>query len=215
MRVENHKLRGDPNLWDLTERQAPGRVHLLVPQVICIHYDVCHSLAMNTGAQFASGLFYHVAVQGMDGDSDRGEVRQYAPFNRRGSHAKGHNNKAIGLVIVNPGPLVRGDDGQLRTTYGKLWPEDDAIEAKHWHPGAPKNWAHWAAYHHEERDAVLAVIAALLAAYPTIHTVCGHDELSPGRKFDPGPAAETAIMSYIRGAFPNINVPDKYARDDA
>lgn len=211
MRIEDHKLVGDPRLYDMTTRQAPNRVHLLVPRMVVIHYDVCHSMDMNTSAQFASGFFYHTGVFGKDRDAKLPEVRQYTPFNRMGSHAKGFNDQAIGLVLVNPGPLIRGADGKLRTVYGKLWDEADAVEAKHWHPGTPKNWTHWAAYSHEIRDATLAVIQALVDTYPTIETICGHDDIAPGRKFDPGPAAETAIMSYIRGAHPDLNVPDRYS----
>ena len=39
------------------------------------------------------------------------------------------------------------------------------------------------------RDGTLdAIVAALREAYPTIQEVVGHDDISPGRKVDPGPA---------------------------
>src|SRR5690606_21887749 len=104
MRVENHRLVDAPGLVDaeLSARNAPNRVNLLTPRMIVIHYDVCHDMEMNTRAQFASGLYYHVAAFGKDGDARGPEVRQYTPFNRQGSHAKGFNDRAIGLVLVNP-----------------------------------------------------------------------------------------------------------------
>jgi N-acetyl-anhydromuramyl-L-alanine amidase AmpD len=186
---------------------APDRNYHLTPTHIIIHFDVCHDIEMNRRALFASGHFYHAAIDGSDKTRSL-EVRQYVPFDRQGSHAKGWNDRAIGLAIVNPGPLVMGKDGQLRTTYGKVWPREDAVEATHASGLAPKEWTHWAAFHYEERDAILNACQALVETYPTIKTICGHDYTDPGRKFDPGPAAEDIIMSYIRGAFPKLNVPE-------
>lgn len=189
-------------------KKAPGRIFPLVnPTHIILHYDVCHSVEMNTAAQFASGFFYHVAIDGSDHDEHGVRVRQHVPLNRRGSASKGWNDRAVNVVIVNPGPLIRGADGKLRTTYGKEWSESDAVPGTHGSGLAPFNWQNWAAYHHEERDAVLGVCEAIIRELPSINTICGHDYVSPGRKFDPGPAADDAILAYLRAAFPKMNVP--------
>jgi N-acetyl-anhydromuramyl-L-alanine amidase AmpD len=132
-------------------------------------------------------------------------VRQYVPFNLQGVHVKGRNAEYIGICIVNPGPVFEKPDGTWMDVYKRPWPADQVGEGTH--PKAPKNWTHWATFSYEERDAVLEICKALLEAYPSIHTICGHDFLQPGDKFDPGPLGEEAIMAYIRGAFPHINVP--------
>lgn len=219
LRIENHKLTGGDHVVDLTHRPAPGRTWALHADTICIHYDVCHSLEMSTRAQFASKLYYHVAIDATDNTFELPQVRQIVPFHLQGSHVKGQNRRTLGIVIVNPGPLIRCRDGRLRTTYsersfrerGNLnapsWDENDAVELRHPHPNAPRNWTHWAAFSHRERDTLLEICKLLVAEYPTIKQISGHEHLAPGSKFDPGPAAETAIMAYLRGALPHINVP--------
>lgn len=210
MKVINHKLvevTGDKNLdVDLTQKWAPGRIYNLNPEGIVIHYDVCQSLDEQTNVLFASGLYYHVGLDGRDNDGKPPVVRQYVPFNRRAIHAKGFNDKYIGICIVNPGPVFEKSDGTWVDVHKRSWPADQVAPGKH--VNGPKNWTHWATYSYEERDTVLSICKALIEAYPSIKTICGHDYLSPGRKFDPGPLAEDAIMAYIRGTFPNINVPE-------
>lgn len=210
MEVVDHKLvevPGPQNLdIDLTQRWVPGRVFPLRPEGIVIHYDVCQSLDEQTNVLFASGLCYHVGLDGRDHDGKPPVVRQYVPFNRRAVHAKGHNDTYIGICIVNPGPVFEEPDGTWMDVHKRPWPADQVAPGKH--PRAPKNWTHWAAYSYEERDTVLEICEALLEAYPSIHTICGHDFLSPGEKYDPGPLGEAAILSYLRGAFPHINVPE-------
>lgn len=215
MRIENHRLVDDTNLVDLTHKWAPDRRFRLKPTHIVIHYDVCHGMDENTRAQFASGLFYHVAVDGFDHDGRPVEVRQYCPLDLRGSHSKGWNDRAVGLVIVNPGPLILDGDGFFRTVHGRIWSAGDVYEGAH--KRQPEEWrshdgkCYWAAYSYEERDTVLELCRLIVDAYPTITTICGHDYISPGRKFDPGPAADDAIIAPLRGAFPQLHVPEAQA----
>jgi N-acetyl-anhydromuramyl-L-alanine amidase AmpD len=212
LKIADHKLvevPGDHNLdIDLTQRWAKDRVIPLTPKGIVIHYDVCQTLDEQTGSLFASGLSYHVGLDGRDNDGKPPVVRQYVPFNRQGVHAKGHNHEYIGVCIVNPGPVIQQADGTFRDVHKRPWPADQTTTGIHASGLAPKNWTHWASFSYEERDAVLEICKALVEAYPTISTICGHDWLSPGQKFDPGPAADDAIMAYIRGAFPNLRVPE-------
>jgi N-acetyl-anhydromuramyl-L-alanine amidase AmpD len=94
---------------------------------------------------------------------------------------------SVGIEINNPGPLVVSESGSLKTVYGKTWPQSDSIEATH--PGglAPKNWKHWAKYSDSTLDTVKSICEALMKRYG-IKIIVGHDEIAPGRKFDPGPA---------------------------
>ena len=181
MIIQNHLLSDDERVIDLTRRMAPGRVHALKPTQIIIHYDVCDSLEMDDRAQLASGYHYHLAIQGGDADAKEVEVRQYVPFDRRGSAAKGFNHQEINIVIVNPGPLIRDATGHLRTVYNRSWEEDDAEEMQHIHKEAPASWQHWARYSYKERDALLDICGLLVEQYPTIcdfsflDLISGHD----------------------------------------
>lgn len=210
MKVVDHKLvevEGDKNLdVDLTQRWAKNRIWPLKPIGITLHYDVCHTLDEQTNVLFGSGLSYHVGLDGRDHDGKPPVVRQYVPFNRKGVHSKGYNDTMIGICIVNPGPVIKQADGSFKDTNGRPWPSDQVVEGTHATGRAPRSWTHWASYSYEERDAVLAVCKALVEAYPSIKKICGHDYLSPGRKWDPGPAADF-ILDTLRGAFPGLDVP--------
>jgi len=214
MIIRNHILAGDDLTVDLTNRMAPGRIHALTPTQIIVHYDVCETIEQNDRAQLASGYHYHAAIDGRDRDDKRVAVRQYVPFNRRGSAAKGFNHEAINLVIVNPGPLIRDSAGRLNTVHVRRWDEDDAEEMRHIHKGTPATWRHWARYSYEERDALVAVCELLVEQYPTIHTITGHDVTDPGRKFDPGPAFYNSIAVYLMAAFPALSVRFHPPRDE-
>lgn len=197
MIVANHRL-DCGELYDfeyLGERVGPP----ITPEVIVIHYGVTHSLSSLVAAQRARGYWAHLSIDGFR-DEERGgsvyQIRQALPFNQKGSHAgrsewngkSGVNGFSIGIEIANPGPLVRGKDGKLRTVYGKEWPEDEAVEIGHRSLRKSHPWKHWAHYTDQEIDILIDVCRTLKAAYPTIVDVVGHDEISPGRKFDPGPA---------------------------
>ena len=198
---------GNGDAVDLTQRWIPDRVYPLVPKGIIIHYDVCQTLDEQTGTLFASGKSYHVGIDGRDSDQVLPKVRQYVPFNRQGVHALGHNNEYLGVCIVNPGPVLPQPNGTFKDTNGRPWPTDQVTAGVHASGLAPKNWTHWATFSYEERDTVLDICKALVEAYPSIKTICGHDWISPGRKFDPGPAADF-ILDTLRGAFPDLNVPE-------
>src|SRR5690606_3322216 len=93
-----------------------------------------------------------------------------------GSHAgqsnwrgrSGVNAFSIGIEIANPGPLIRGADGKLRTVWGKVWPEDDAVEARHKSGTTPKSWTHWARFSKEEVDLCAQLYLLLREHYPIV-----------------------------------------------
>lgn len=176
--------------------RTADRLYPLTPSHIVVHYDVCHDIGMNTRAVFDSGHDYHLAIDGWHDDVHGGQVvmRQYVPFNFRGAHAKGYNDKAIGITIVNPGPLRMHPDGVLRTSYGKEWPADDAVKLRHRLAGVQWEW--WAKYTDEEIETLGQVCGALLRRYPSIQRIVGHDEVTPG-KIDPGPALPMNLVRAI------------------
>lgn len=204
-RINQHWL-----IWDHPQvelvRKRERTAAIIVPELILIHYGVTSSLPALVAAQRATGYMAQFSIDGYASPGPNYQIRQMYPCNEYGSHAgesqwsekAGCNAFAIGVEIANPGPLIRGADGQLRTVYGQVWPEEDAIEMRHPGGRAPQNWTHWAAYSDQEIDILIELCRALIDAYPTISGIAGHDEVSPGRKFDPGPAFP---MQWLREKF--------------
>lgn len=216
--VINHWLHWeDPNLT-LTKKKERNHPARITPTLV-IHYGVANSMRSLVGAQRATGYWAHLTIDGYTAGphGTKYEVFQSMPFNMKGSHAgkssykgrKSCNHFSIGVEIANPGPLIRCADGKLRTDtnakkffQGKgtpVWPEDEAIESLH-QDGRRRimpygEWTHWATYTDQEIDILVEVGRALFKAYPTLQDVVGHDDISPGRKSDPGPAFP---MDYLR-----------------
>lgn len=201
MRIVEHELVCEDSDPVKLTKMKPGLRPEIVPEVIVAHYAVTHSLDATVAAQQARGYWAHLSIDGWSEDG-RSEMRvvQQLPFNRRGSHAgeskwgdrSAVNNFSVGVEIANPGPLVVTPQG-LKTTYGKLWDPEDAIETG---PivGYPKLWTHWAKYSPEETALFTSICLALMQRYP-IKAIVGHSDISPGRKFDPGPAFD---WEYVR-----------------
>jgi N-acetylmuramoyl-L-alanine amidase len=209
MRIENHWLTQPPD--GIALQRTAGKVgEVIEPRIIVLHYGVTDSLDALVSAQRSSSYWAHLSIDGwFTGKHSVVKATQAIPFNRRGTHAglshwngvEGVNGCSIGIEISNPGPLVRGADGKLRTVYGKEWPESDALEAKHKSGVAPKNWTHWAQYSDEELDLLVHLCALLIQTYPTLEAIVGHDDVSTGRKFDPGPALPVEHISKHAFAF--------------
>lgn len=209
MEIENHRLVTTPN-DGLELEYRPGRPSVLPwnPQIALIHYGVTDSLDALWRAQHYSGFHAHTSYDGWSEHGEDGPVRGVSrayhqiDFNRRASHAgkstwNGHvgcNQLALGLEISNPGPLIEGKDGELRTVYGKVWPRSDAIKAVHKCGRAPGSWTHWARYSDEELDFCVQLVALWRKHYGIVD-VLGHDDVAPFRKFDPGPAFP---LQYVR-----------------
>lgn len=199
MKIGDHRLTQEAHDPVTIAHRDVGWRAEIVPEVIVIHYGVTHTLPALVAAQKATGYWAHLSI---DSTADDGmQIVQALDFNRLGSHAgkssfEGRdrvNTFSIGIEISNPGPLILGDDGQLRTVYEKVWPAADAVETGPI-PGYPKAWTHWAKYSPGEMAICAAVCHALKQQYP-ITAIVGHSEISPGRKFDPGPAFD---MSWLR-----------------
>lgn len=189
LRIVEDRLEGDSTI-SVKNISAPfyGTIR---PEILVIHYGVVHDLPSLVAAQKARGYWAHLSI---DGSAEIGaHVVQSLPFFARGSHAGASSYRgrdsvssfSIGLEIANPGPLIeRG--GRLFTVYGKEWPREQAIEIRHRLP-TPPEWTHWATYSDQEIG-ICVEICNLLRDELGIRDVVGHDEISPDRKRDPGPA---------------------------
>jgi N-acetylmuramoyl-L-alanine amidase len=215
VRIVRHRLRDH---W--YERSGDVGRPLEAHRLIVLHYT-----AMGPGAQArdfmllsprqkqarldAPGPVYASAHVVVDRD---GTVWQIVPFDRQARHAgvsrwrglESVNRCSLGIEIANWGWLDRYADGTFGRPETPRFSADQVVLGPMPGTGEPKGWEPYA---QPQLDAVEAVVRALLQAYPTIVDVVGHQDVSPGRKFDPGPAFPMArfralLESRGHGALP-------------
>lgn len=185
VKISRHRLRTDSSL--LSFHASPNVGDRLDPSYLVIHYTAApsaeHSVSWlcNPVAKASA----HVVI-GRDGS-----VTQLVPFDRVAWHAgvsswdglTGLNRHAIGIELDNAGRLTR-KGGRWTAWFGATYPDDQVMEAVHKHETAP---AGWHVYTPEQIEAALATATAILEKYDILD-VLGHEDISPGRKTDPGPA---------------------------
>ncbi len=122
-----------------------------------------------------------------------GECWQIVPFNRKARHAgvstwKGLdslNQDSIGIEIANYGWLDKLGSGDYRRPETPVFAAQDVVVGKMPNSREIKGWE---CYPEQQLTVLEQVTSALLDHYPSIQEIVGHQEISPGRKFDPGPA---------------------------
>ena len=196
MRIKNHKLVGH---WFRLSKDIGDRLD--PPRFVVMHYTAGGSGAasrdymlksptqkqrlLGAGAKVYASA--HVVV-----DRD-GTVWQIVPFNRKARHAgrsrwkglESLNRYSVGIEIANYGWLDPQGDGSYKRSDTPRFAAEDVTVAPMPSGTQTKGWENYPA---SQLEAVERVTRALLAAYPSIGEVLGHQEIAPGRKFDPGPA---------------------------
>jgi N-acetylmuramoyl-L-alanine amidase len=194
MQIEAHRLR------DCLFEATPHMGREITPRFLVMHYTAGGSARNSVRAIQDRGLSAHFFV-----DRD-GTVIQTVPCDRLAHHAgpshwRGHdglNGCSIGIEIVNLGWLDRKEDaGWTRAGLGRVLSEAEVVVAAHKNGGRAMGWE---AYPEAQLKAVEALTRAILTAYPTIQEVVGHDDISPGRKQDPGPAFPMARFQNLDAA---------------
>jgi N-acetylmuramoyl-L-alanine amidase len=120
-----------------------------------------------------------------------GEVVQMVPLNYRAWHAGvsewghlvGMNQYAIGIELVNAGKLRRRSDGAWVNWSNRPVPDNEVTVARH---KSESEDAGWQEYTDVQVQRALAVATVLNDAFG-FADVLGHEDVSPGRKVDPGP----------------------------
>ena len=185
----NLHIGSDHLLDDVTYSPAHDRGHAITPKVIVIHYTA-GSTAQSSVSWLSRKDRYYVSAHTVI--SRTGEITQLVPFNIEAYHAgvsewngqKWVNNFGIGIELANWGYLNRTPQG-LFTYTGRQFPQDKAERGKHKF-GTPDGW--WESFPEVQMRSAARLVVALKHRYPTIKDVVGHDDISPGRKQDPGPA---------------------------
>lgn len=196
MKVVDHRL--------VEAIQVPTKHHggLIHCKFIVVHYTAGGSAEASMKAIENRGLSAHLFI-GRDG-----YVFQTVDFNRRAYHAgastwQGYNSlndHAIGIEVCNYGWL-----DEYEPTSGLRWRDEnnDGIpETPKFKPGFYSVARHrnggpklaWENYPGVQMAALEAACVALMDFYPSIQDICGHDEIAPRRKQDPGPAMDMARL---------------------
>lgn len=190
--ISGHKLA------EATQMKTPNRGGKLKdPSFIVIHYTAGRSAydsarwLCNPAAKASAHL-----VIGRDG-----ALIQLADFNEVTWHAgqsewdgvHGLNNHSIGIEMDNCGPVTRVNGRWRALHLGKDYADNDVVEMQHKLGGPVRGWLMYS----PTQIAMLEEICRdLVAAYPSIKDVLGHDDVAvpKGRKLDPGPAMELDVL---------------------
>lgn len=196
--LRNHRLQIDDT--DVAFDKSPNGGAAMTPRYLIVHYTA------GTTASGAVNWFNNPAAQAsahlvMDRD---GSITQMMEFNRVAWHAGkstwgeivGLNYHSIGIEIVNAGKLQKTAGGHWVNWAGNKIDDDDVIIATHKHENAPTGWH---AYSKAQVDATIGIGMLLKDKYGLLD-VLGHEDISKGRKVDPGPAFPLiSVQSKIMG----------------
>ncbi|MGH7466149.1 MAG: N-acetylmuramoyl-L-alanine amidase, partial [Longimicrobiales bacterium] len=189
MRIARHRLHGDTGgtgeIYDF--RPTPNRGGALQAEYLVMHYTAGRSLEESVDwlARKESKASAHVVI-GRDGT-----IVQQVPFDTVAWHAgasswdgrTGMNRWSIGIELDNAGRLMRHGSG-WRAWFGGFYEDEDVIVATHKNESVLSGWH---TYTPAQLEAALTLAALLVDRY-NLRDVLGHDDISPGRKSDPGPA---------------------------
>ncbi|MGZ0188691.1 MAG: N-acetylmuramoyl-L-alanine amidase [Alphaproteobacteria bacterium] len=186
MLIKRHRLYLDTDT-QAAFKQSPNQSGALNPTHLIIHF---------TAGASAQSSIDHLTRRGSSASAHLviardGTITQLVPFNRIAWHAgrsrwenmNGMNKHSIGIEIDNAGELS-GSPGRWQSWFGRTYADDDVVFATHQSDSAPTAWHR---YTEAQLAATTTASAAIVEHYDLID-VLGHDDISPGRKRDPGPA---------------------------
>ncbi len=184
--IKNHRLtyNGNTSRFETTSNRSTD---LLSQKYLVVHYTAGGSLEStiqwfkNPNAKASA----HIVI-GRDG-----EIVQMVPFNQRAWHAgrsswngiQGLNEHSIGIELDNGGRL-KGGPGLWTTWFDMLIDDHEVLIATHRNELLQSAWHK---FPKAQIDALIEVAIAIVNKY-NIKEVLGHDDISPHRKVDPGPA---------------------------
>lgn len=206
MKITNNFLEVNPSEKIVLSKTA-NTGDLIDPDFLVIHYTATDTASsavdwfMNTKTNPAR-IAAHIVL-----DVD-GTITQLVPFNRKANHAGTStwdgidffNSHSIGIEIVNPGFVEKLSNGSFRRTIGldkhkkpvfKTYPATDSdkiVKAVHKHKfWTAKDNQHWHAFPEAQLQSLYKLCKVLFANYQLVSAL-GHEDISPARKPDPGPA---------------------------
>jgi N-acetylmuramoyl-L-alanine amidase len=186
MKISRHKLAKESARFEEVAKTS-GEFGEGLPDTIVIHYTAGPTAesAINTFKDPAVKASAHIVI-----DLD-GSITQLIPFNKIAWHAGESswldrnrlNPYSIGIEIVNAGRLEKSGD-RWRAWFGRTYGEEDVVKAVHRNE---KRETWWHRFTEEQITATMELCKEIMNHYK-IRYILGHEEISPGRKIDPGPA---------------------------
>lgn len=207
MKIINNLLVPENAAEKIVMLQSGNAGELIDPDYLIIHYTATDTarpaidLFMNTTTN-VNRIAAHIVL-----DAD-GTITQLIPFNKKANHAGPStwdnvdflNSHAIGIELVNFGYVEKLSNGSFRRLAGKdkkgnpvftTFPSTEStriIKVNHKHKfSIGKETKNWFIYPEAQLNALFNLCKVLFENYQMI-TAIGHDDISPGRKLDPGPA---------------------------
>ncbi len=194
MQVLDHHLCSDGGTA-VPESRSPNHGGLLLkPTHILLHYTAGANAesSINWLCDPRAKASAHLLI------AQNGHITQLLPFNLRAWHAgvssyaepdgtvrEHFNDFSIGIELDNPGRLTLQPTGEWwSVAVGKRYPREMGVSLTHKHEHRPSGWH---IYPEAQVQATFEAVHALMHVYP-IKEVLGHEDVAPGRKFDPGPA---------------------------
>lgn len=185
--IENHLLIGNKVSHHIVNKDS-GLFKANKLDTIIGHYTASGTLksAYNTLIDPKVEACTHIII---DRDAT---IIQLVPFNKVTWHAgeskwqdrRYLNQYSIGIEMVNEGPLTAINNNMFKSVWGRVYPASEVVKAIHRNEKIPKFWQ---LYTSEQIDAFKDICSILIHTYPIKH-ILGHEEISPDRKLDPGPA---------------------------
>jgi N-acetylmuramoyl-L-alanine amidase len=154
---------------------------------VVIHYPATDTLQKTFNA-LRPGKAYHIVI-------DRnGDLHQLAPFDRGSAHSghsewkglQGLNSNGIAVSLQNVGRLKK-QGGRFVSESGAVFDPGIVGEARPRLPTSGSAMAFWERFTDGQLNACEEVLKALVATFPTLTDLIGHDEIAMGRRDDPGP----------------------------
>jgi N-acetylmuramoyl-L-alanine amidase len=207
MKIVSHWLVSDEPSEKIIVSKTLNAGELIDPDYLVIHYTATDTASsaidwfMDTRSN-PDRIAAHIVL-----DFD-GTLTQLVPFNRKANHAGTStwdgldffNSHSIGIEIVNAGFVEKLSNGSFRRTVGtdknrnpiyKSYATSDRnriIKANHKHKfWTGKENSNWFTFPEAQLNALYKLCRLLFETYHPV-TAVGHDDISPARKPDPGPA---------------------------
>jgi N-acetylmuramoyl-L-alanine amidase len=189
MKIVNHILQGTAaekiSIQETTKTSGKFRTGL--PDTIIMHFTAGRDAksSIRTLADPSVKASAHLVI-GRDNS-----ITQMVPFDTISWHAGksswedriGLNKYSIGIEIDNAGRLDKQGEEYL-SWFKKSYKPEEVFEGTHRNEDSS---TYWHRYTEKQVEIVESITKMLVDSYG-IKTILGHEEISPGRKTDPGPA---------------------------
>ncbi len=185
-KIRNHHLETEDG-ERVSYIKSPNQGGAFNPRYLIMHYTAGRSAESSIDwlTDKRARASAHIVI-GRDGD-----VTQLVRFDRKAWHAgksewkgrKGMSKFSIGIELDNAGRLTKRSDKWYSWFNGE-YPEEDVVVATHKHHTNPSGWHSFTTI---QLQVAAKVAIALVHKYDLLDVI-GHDDVSPIRKIDPGPA---------------------------